>query len=155
MLQSLSQMGQRLIRLVLFSWVCGTITGSAKEPPTQVIVWREQGASVLPFTLGKFKEVGSVGSERTFMTETTPRTCGARPSPTPHLRCICMTEISCASARPQLALEMLALRLMLLDGSFKLDSRKQLQQLAKNTAYSIHGEGIASVIWFSPEPISP
>jgi hypothetical protein len=44
---------------------------------------------------------------------------------------------------------------MLLDGSFKLDSRKQLQQLAENTAYSIHGESFASVIWFSPEPISP
>jgi hypothetical protein len=48
-----------------------------------------------------------------------------------------------------------ALRLMLLDGSLKLDARKQLQQLAENTAYSIHGESLASVIWFSPEPISP
>lgn len=35
-----------------------------------------------------------------------------------------------------------ALRLMLLDGSFKLDSRKQLQQLAENTAYSLHGESL-------------
>jgi hypothetical protein len=48
-----------------------------------------------------------------------------------------------------------ALRLMLLDGGFKLDSRKQLQQLAENTAYSIHGGSLPSVIWFSPEPISP
>ena len=48
-----------------------------------------------------------------------------------------------------------ALPLMLLDGSFKLDSRKQLQQLDENTAYSIHGESLAAVIWFSPEPISP
>jgi hypothetical protein len=45
-----------------------------------------------------------------------------------------------------------ALRLVLLDGSFKLDSRKQLQQLAKNTAYSIHGESLASMIWFSQNP---
>jgi len=51
--------------------MCGTITVYAKEPPAQVIVWPEQGAPVLRFTFGKFKEVGSVGSERTFMTETT------------------------------------------------------------------------------------
>jgi len=49
----------------------------------------------------------------------------------------------------------MALRLMLLDGGFKLDSRKRLQQLAENTAYSIHGGSLASVIWFSAEPISP
>jgi PEGA domain len=64
-------MSRALIQLVLFSLVCGTITSYAKEPPAQVIVWPEQGAPVLRFTFGKFKEVGSVGSERTFMTETT------------------------------------------------------------------------------------
>jgi len=44
---------------------------------------------------------------------------------------------------------------MLLDGGFKLDARKQLQQLTENTAYSIHGGSLASMIWFSAEPISP
>jgi hypothetical protein len=44
---------------------------------------------------------------------------------------------------------------MLLDGFFELDSRKQLQQPAENTACSIHDESLASVIWFLPEPISP
>jgi len=44
---------------------------------------------------------------------------------------------------------------MLLDGGFKLDARKQLQQLTENTAYSIHGGSLAAVIWFPAEPISP
>jgi hypothetical protein len=48
-----------------------------------------------------------------------------------------------------------ALCLMLLDGGFKLDARKQLQQLTENTAYSIHGGSLAAVIWFSAESISP
>jgi len=42
-----------------------------KEPPSQVVVWPEQGTPIVRFTFGKFKEIGSVGSERTFMTETT------------------------------------------------------------------------------------
>jgi hypothetical protein len=49
----------------------------------------------------------------------------------------------------------MALRLMRLDGGFKLDARKQLQPLTENTAYSIHGGSLASVIWFSAEPNSP
>jgi hypothetical protein len=44
---------------------------------------------------------------------------------------------------------------MLVDGYFKLDARKQLQQLTENAAYSIHGGSLVSVIWFSPEPTSP
>jgi hypothetical protein len=43
----------------------------AKDPPAQVIVWPESGSPVLRFSFGKFKEVGSIGNERTFMTDTT------------------------------------------------------------------------------------
>ena len=43
----------------------------AKETPFQVIVWPDQGAPVVRFTFSKFKEVGSLGSERTYVTETT------------------------------------------------------------------------------------
>jgi hypothetical protein len=43
----------------------------AKDQPAQVIMWPESGTPVLRFSFGKFKEVGSVGSERTFMTDTT------------------------------------------------------------------------------------
>lgn len=42
----------------------------AKDQPFQVIVWPEKGDAVLRFTFGKFKEIGSVGSERTYMTDT-------------------------------------------------------------------------------------
>jgi PEGA domain len=43
----------------------------AKEPPAQVIVWPESGTPVLRFSFTKFKEVGSIGNERTYMTDTT------------------------------------------------------------------------------------
>ena len=43
----------------------------AKDPPAQVIVWPESGTPVLRFSFGKFKEVGSLGNERTYMTDTT------------------------------------------------------------------------------------
>jgi hypothetical protein len=42
-----------------------------KDQPTQVVVWPEQGNPVIRFTFGKFKEVGSLGSQRTYVTETT------------------------------------------------------------------------------------
>jgi hypothetical protein len=43
----------------------------AKDAPALVIVWPEQGAPVLRFTFGKFKEVASLGNERTYVTDTT------------------------------------------------------------------------------------
>jgi len=48
-----------------------------------------------------------------------------------------------------------ALGFVLANGGLKIYSRKQLQQLAENAAYSIHGGSLASVIWFSAEPNSP
>jgi len=39
------------------------------------------------------------------------------------------------------------LGLMLTNCCLKLHSRKHLQQLAENAAYSIHGGSLASVIW--------
>jgi hypothetical protein len=38
----------------------------AKEQPAQVIVWPATGAPVFRFTLGKFKETGSNGSQRIY-----------------------------------------------------------------------------------------
>jgi hypothetical protein len=43
----------------------------AKDPPVQVIDWPEKGTPVVRFTFGKFKEVGSVASERTYVIDTT------------------------------------------------------------------------------------
>jgi len=47
-----------------------TVPVLAKDP-SQVIVWPEQGTPVIRFTFGKFKEVGSLGSQRTYVTDTT------------------------------------------------------------------------------------
>jgi hypothetical protein len=50
---------------------CLVVGAYAKDPPAQVITWPDSGTPVLRFTFGKFKEVGNVGAERTYMTETT------------------------------------------------------------------------------------
>jgi len=57
-----------LLPLIAF---CPSEFTSAKDAPVQVINWPEQGFPVLRFTFGKFKEVGSLGSQRTYVTETT------------------------------------------------------------------------------------
>ncbi|MGC2271897.1 MAG: FxLYD domain-containing protein [Candidatus Sulfotelmatobacter sp.] len=48
-----------------------TSAAYAKERPMQVIVWPGSGMPVVRFSFGKFREVGSIGSERTFVTDTT------------------------------------------------------------------------------------
>jgi PEGA domain-containing protein len=50
---------------------CTSLSSFAKDPPGQVITWPEQGPGILRFTFGKFKEVGSLGGQRTFVTDTT------------------------------------------------------------------------------------
>jgi len=44
---------------------------SAKETPTQVINWPATGAPVVRLTLGKFKELSSISSQRNYVVETT------------------------------------------------------------------------------------
>jgi hypothetical protein len=51
----------------------------AKDPPAQVIVWPETGTPVFRFTFGKFKEVGSLGNERSYVTETTAENLWSKP----------------------------------------------------------------------------
>jgi len=51
----------------------------AKDPPAQVIVWPQSGAPVFRFTFGKFRELGSVGSERSYVTETTVENLWSKP----------------------------------------------------------------------------
>ena len=40
---------------------------SAKEQPAQTVTWPEQGTPVLKFTFGKFKEIGGLGSQHTYV----------------------------------------------------------------------------------------
>jgi hypothetical protein len=50
----------------------------AKEQPAQVITWPESGTPVLRFTFGKFKEVGSLGTQHSYMVETTAENLWAK-----------------------------------------------------------------------------
>lgn len=51
----------------------------AKDAPAQVVMWPESGTPVLRFTFGKFKEIGSLGSERSYVTETTAENLWSKP----------------------------------------------------------------------------
>jgi hypothetical protein len=64
-------MRRAFARAVVPCLVWTTLASYAKDPPTQIILWPDHGPPVMRFTFGKFKEVGSVGNEWTFMTETT------------------------------------------------------------------------------------
>jgi hypothetical protein len=55
---------------VLFLTLFLVAAAYAKDPPAQVIVWPESGTPVLRFTFGKFKEIGEMGSQRTYVTDT-------------------------------------------------------------------------------------
>lgn len=55
------------------------LTAYAKDPPRQVIVWPESGTPILRFTFGKFKEVGALGSQRSYVTETTAENLWSKP----------------------------------------------------------------------------
>lgn len=61
---------RRLLALVFLATLA-ICAAYAKDSPSQVIVWPENGTPVLRFTFGKFKEVGSLGSQRTYVTDTT------------------------------------------------------------------------------------
>lgn len=50
----------------LFPWIA-----AAKEPPAQIVTWPESGTAVLRFTFSKLKGIGGVGSQRTYVTDTT------------------------------------------------------------------------------------
>jgi len=44
---------------------------SAKDTPFQVVPWPDSGQTLLRFTFSKFKEMGGMGRERTYVTDTT------------------------------------------------------------------------------------
>lgn len=59
----------RMVTLFLGSVLLAT--ASAKEAPPQILVWPTSGAPVVRFTFGKFKDVGSVGKQHNYTTDTT------------------------------------------------------------------------------------
>lgn len=69
-----------LIPLVLLSVPAAFVTSvAAKDQPFQVVTWPETGTPVLRISFGKFKEVGSLGSERSYVTETTAENLWSKP----------------------------------------------------------------------------
>jgi len=44
---------------------------SAKDVPFEILTWPESGQPVLRFTFSRFKEIGGMGKERTYLTDTT------------------------------------------------------------------------------------
>src|SRR5262245_37936118 len=71
----------RLLRLVLlgFAGLSFVFQALAKDAPIQTITWPESGTPVLKFTFGKFKELGSLGGQRSYMTETTAENLWTKP----------------------------------------------------------------------------
>src|SRR5437868_5997119 len=65
---------------LILLFVLGAVLGAnAKDPPVQVVMWPESGPPVFRFTFGKFKEVGSLGNERSYVTETTAENLWTKP----------------------------------------------------------------------------
>src|SRR5215470_5707790 len=56
--------------LIAFSLLT-TGTVLARDAPVQTINWPDSGSAILRFTFSKFKEVGSLRNEHTFVTDTT------------------------------------------------------------------------------------
>lgn len=60
----------RRLLLPLFFLVIVVSYLTAKDAPFQVVSWPESGQPVLRFTFSKFKEIGGMGKERTYITDT-------------------------------------------------------------------------------------
>ena len=71
-------MRPRLLVLIALLALFVPSTASAKDQPGQILTWPESGTPVLRFTFGKFKEVGSLRNERTFVTDTTAENLWAK-----------------------------------------------------------------------------
>ena len=59
----------RISAFVLFMAIACS-SGAAKDIPFQVITWPDSGPPAVRFTFSKFKEIGGMGKERTYITET-------------------------------------------------------------------------------------
>lgn len=59
----------RRVGLVLVTVLLAAMA-SAKDQPSQVVVWPESGTPVLRFSFGKFKEVASMGNRHSYMIDT-------------------------------------------------------------------------------------
>lgn len=59
------------VRLAVITFLLIATNAFAKEQPAQEVVWPSSGNPILRFTFGKFKEIGSIGNQRTYSIDTT------------------------------------------------------------------------------------
>jgi hypothetical protein len=65
--------------LISVSTILAAVSAYSKDPPAQMIVWPESGTPILHFTFGKFKEISSMGSQRTYVTDTMVENVWSKP----------------------------------------------------------------------------
>ena len=65
----ISRRRSRLVACLLLALALPALFG--KDTPFQVVSWPETGQPLVRFTFSKFKEIGSMGKERTYITDTT------------------------------------------------------------------------------------
>jgi hypothetical protein len=58
-------------KILLLSFLLVALSAFAKDQPGQVVNWPASGTPLLRFTFAKFKEVGSMGNQRSYMIDTT------------------------------------------------------------------------------------
>ncbi len=61
------------------------LIASAKDQPVLSVVWPDMGTPALRFNFGKFKQIGSVGNERTYETDTTAENLSGKLIPSVNL----------------------------------------------------------------------
>jgi len=70
-MNSCSLSSKRSVALLLsMLLLIGSVT-FAKEQPVQNVTWPETGTPVLKFMFGKFKEIGGIGNQHTYVSDTT------------------------------------------------------------------------------------
>ena len=62
---------RRFTGLILSTLLLSVSLVAAKDQPAQVMNWPPTGTPIVRFTFGKFKEIGSVGNQRSYMIDTT------------------------------------------------------------------------------------
>jgi hypothetical protein len=67
---------------VLLTFVLASAIFAFAAEQTQVVTWPSSGTPILQFTFSKFKEIGSLGGQRTFVVDTTAQNLGAKLIPT-------------------------------------------------------------------------
>jgi hypothetical protein len=75
-------MNNLLKSCALASTISAFLFGSsllAKEPPSQIVVWPPSGDPLVRFTLGKLKELSSVGNLHSYLIETTAENLWNKP----------------------------------------------------------------------------